>query len=287
MGSRLSALFVRFEEYGWTLKPSRICCPNEIFMSKEWPDVREGVISAYKHMCYKRLVESRPKVLLGLTDVNHKEHARFLQSLTSYHASIAVRIWTGCAMTLSHKKTLESVESAQCPCGEGEQNIPHIAYACGLSPPTTPAVRAWSLLPPCPVRCFPLSTKAPRHQVAMWREACMHIIRALASMPEPIPTFDWKNHCVAIDATMSCAYCIKCLVARSVKDQKYTTSRACVGEVVGHSLAEGEYVFWKGHLLRCMIVKWKRMSQRPALRCVKSALTFWPSSLPPSGPCAL
>ena len=86
---------------------------------------------------------------------------------------------------------------------------------------------------------------------------------------------------------MSCAFCIKRLVARSVKDQKFIASKPCGGEITGHTISEGEYVRWNGHILRCSLKKWKRMSYRPALECCKCASTFWPSSLSPRSVCSL
>ena len=284
--SRFSALVNELEDYGWDLGPAHIVCPDKISLTLVGPELRDRVTVTYRRMCFMRLASRRPRIYLGLKDANSVEHAKYLKSLTSYQASTITRVWTGCAMTLAHRKTVDDSIADCCPCGEGIQDVPHLAYACALTPPLPTHLVAWSkLAPPQSVACL-CPQPASSDMIHLWRQACFHVMTALSSKPNVLPLFDWKNHVIAIDTSLTCAYCIRCIVARTVKDQKYIESRPCAGEIMGHTLSEGECTMMRGHLFRCTIVPWRRSTPRPVRTCSKCAATFWPSALPPV-PCVV
>ena len=98
-GSRLSALRIKLTALGWSFDARYIYLPEQTALGWKWDDLRDRIVLAYKTHQLRVLEERRPGVYAGILPLQPKKHAKMLLKLSTYQASIMMRIWTGCALT--------------------------------------------------------------------------------------------------------------------------------------------------------------------------------------------
>ena len=126
-------------------------------------------LSFYRSTVFRRLAERRPNVFGGLQEVDSKSHRRLLQSMHPHSAMTMIRLWTGSAMTASHKHRIDPTVSNLCECGE-VQDVPQLLYACPLQSPLPLNLEPWRSLEPvqsCGLLC---PMRASVDVKKMWRE---------------------------------------------------------------------------------------------------------------------
>ena len=282
--SRFATLKKQVIRLGWEVDLPLLKIPgmNDTRLDRPWGSVRERIVDAYMCKARENLIMRRPALYGGLSGISRKAHKRMVKSLHPYRVMVLMKIWTGCAMTKSHKRTVGGVESGVCECGEAEQTLSHLLYVCPLSPPCPPSVLLWSSLPPAASSSLLFLSCFPPWLYSVWSDVCQRAVDILSKQCVHRPTdFDWKNHEVTLSQDAQYAFCIKCLVVRKSRDYKYIASAECHGSVFGNTCCEGDYIRVGTHLARCMFRSWKRAAARPKMSCVWCGCEWWPSSVPP------
>ena len=250
------------------------------------------------------LSERRPKLYLGIGDVNVAQYARFLKKVSSYRAMILARIWAGCPMTRAHKRTIDKSVNDMCMCQMETQDIAHIVFRCPLLPSPPASVSLLSSLPPAFTSALILSKHLHRDVLEGWKAACMRAVTFLehrathvsdradvqadqedATRVQSSPT-DSRGHIPMLDSTSTYTYCAKCHVARRIRDVQHLYTKRCAKEEA-QVICEGDYAVINGHCVRAQMARWRRSALRPQMVCVFCASAWWASGPPPSPSCAV
>ena len=100
------------------LEPRRIKTSwREISLGWMWADIRPMLLHDLKRTEFALLERRRASLYQGIDVLDWKAHRKLLKSLNSYHAMTLLRVWTGCPMAGSHKKTLGLIQDPSCTCG--------------------------------------------------------------------------------------------------------------------------------------------------------------------------
>ena len=243
-----------------------------------WPLFKETLSRQFRRATLHMARTRRPVTYEGLEDIHIICHRKLLRELHPHAVTIMLRVWTGCAMTAKRKHLLDPAYSPMCQCEQAEQTIEHLLYHCPLVSPIPDDLREWQSKPSAFSITLLCSYWATPDDMAKWERMCKRAIHILAQSVHPERRVEWKGHCVAYDTTLSLVYCIRCHISRKSRDQAFITTQECEGDMLGVSLAEGEYVRVEHHLLRLTMRDWKRASLRPALTCIFCKRWAWARS---------
>ena len=225
----------------------------------------------------RRLAERRPTLFSGLEGWNHKQHNRLLLAVSPYERMVLVKLWTGAAMC-QHKRSQVYGESASCVCGCDDQTLRHLLWECPCVPPPPVSIEYRRHLPNSQAVSHILPPMASRVDVDLWKQSCMRAVRILAKNPnarlthrEPVDT---SGHDVAVNASGSYAFCMKCFVTRRIRDKKWIWARECKHEQ-RESRAIGETWTYEGHEITLTMERWKIMAERPSMHCCICEHRVW------------
>ena len=243
---------------------------GEIDLRRKWSWAREEFVKVARKGSFRRLEERRPRVYEGLTTVDVTQHKKLLREVSSYQASVLLRVWSGVAMT----RELEN------------QTIDHLLFRCPLSGTVMPEEEAWASRQAAQTVALLCPREIDPDVKKVWRNLCFKVLHVLSSpLVSAPPVFDWKGHQVITILCERFSYCGVCHVIRKARDSKYIASRECArrGE---HPTWVGEYRWSAGHPVRCMLVKWKFALLRPKWVCA-CGVSWWPESSPPVRACMI
>ena len=116
--SRLPALKKLLNRLDWSLDLHYLQCHTHIMLDQDWTMLSKSINRAYKESQYAVLAARRPRVFEGLTSIDARFMRKILRGLGNFQAAILVRVWTGAALTASHKHTLDKSCSPECTCGD-------------------------------------------------------------------------------------------------------------------------------------------------------------------------
>ena len=131
---RTSAFLRWAKRANWTIKHNylEVTGCGFIRLSRVWSEVREEIRETYRRSMMAAVVKRRPLLYEGLRDLNHKEHRKFISSLSPHSASLILRVWSGAAMTASHAHTVGARDAPTCECGAERQTVKHLVFDCRL-----------------------------------------------------------------------------------------------------------------------------------------------------------
>ena len=285
--SRTAALLRYFTTMGWRFDGNLVITEvGEVDLRKKWSWVREDFVKVARRDAFGRLAKRRPRVYDGISVVDVTQHKKLLGEVSSYQASLLLRVWSGVAMTRAHKHTLMTQESPTCACELEEQTIDHLLFRCPLSGSVMPEEEAWASRPPAQTVALLCPREMDPDVKKVWRNLCFKVIKVLSSpLVSAPPDFDWKGHMVTTTPCERFAYCGLCHVIRKARDSKFIASKECPrrGE---HPTWVGEYRWTAGHMVRCKLAKWKFAGLRPKWVCV-CGVSWWPESSPLARACIL
>ena len=242
---------------------------------------RDALFKAYRLHTMSMLVERRPRVYGGLTDIHMKAHQKILKLLPSYESVVLVRIWSGCPMTKSHKFTLKEVESPMCECGEAAQDIPHLLFSCPLTRSDLPLSLSGLSLPPCASSALLFPSFLHLDLFALWVEVCRKAIAIISAKHVQNEHWDTKGHLVTLESTLQYAYCARCHITRRARDIKWIASQEC-SSPNACACTEGDYRFFDDHCVRLEMGTRKLGVLKPRYTCIKvgCGMRWWATGAP-------
>ena len=256
-----------------------------------WTSLRKNAQAHMKNIAFLNLQKRRPLSYGAPYQCDWKVHKRYFASLSAYHASTIMRIWSGVAMTKAHAFSLKLEESPECSCGLGPEDVRHILWTCPYRQRNRPMdLTWWERLPPASSMCLICPYGQSQEFVRAWKRVCAWALAAISGrtrenalihdtpLPSafelPIAYRDINDHCVAIMRDTDYAFCVKCYVARRKKDLHFLTSRRCMKrEEI--PLPVGHYARRDGHLVQLVVAPWKQASLRPRLECKVCGKSQW------------
>ena len=279
---RLSALVKELARRGFVLDESTIATPyREFSLSKSWHELKGRVMEDLKRKAWEELARQTSQPCIGDCSVwTQRAHARLLRKMNKYRQVTLMRCWSGCALTLSHRSTLDPSVSPICGCGCGIQDLHHLAFWCPLSPPPSPSLSSLSSLPRVLSRALP-SPLLPLFCVCRQVESAVcsggfQILTTIQDRHEPPPSLplDTRGHCI-VDADESAySYCAYCHVTRCKRDRNSICAKKCKGRWTSPTCI-GDYVVEQGHCLRLSLTPWKRDALRPRFTCCFCGTSRW------------
>ena len=143
---------------------------------------------ARKDAFYK-LAKRRPRVYEGIASVDVTQHKNLLREVSSYQASVLLRVWSGVAMTRAHKHTIMPQESPLCACELENQTIDHLLFRCPLSGTVMPEEEAWASRRPAQTVALLCPREIDPDVKKVWRNLCFKVIQVLSSplVSAPLP----------------------------------------------------------------------------------------------------
>ena len=102
--------------------------------------------------------------------------------------------------------------------------------------------------------CPPSPTPEIRER---WRLACKRAVQVLSTTPRPRQEEDWKGHEVLLDQTCQYAFCARCHVVRSAKDNRHIAVKPCIPKHDGALIVEGDYMVHNMNCYRLTFREWK------------------------------
>ena len=178
--SRFTSLKCACKKMGWEVSSRLLTTPfGSVPFHRPWDISRPTILSYLKQHAWRHLERRRPATYAGLGDVFVEEHVKLMKTLNSYQQVTIARVWAGCPMSLSHKKTLDPTIDDTCPCGNGPQTIVHLLFSCELLQ-EFPGQSSLQDLTPSFTSALIFSRHLPLEMVGIWRQACWKIIDALS-----------------------------------------------------------------------------------------------------------
>ena len=284
--SRVGTALRILRDMHWKLEDGIVVSPMRINLRLPWATIRRTVMTGLKRFECSLLEKRRSPLYAGIGDLQPKPHRRLLAQLRPFDAAILLRIWGGSVLTRAHRHTVDPTVEPSCMCGFHSQTLDHLLYHCPLVDPPDPPIRAWAARVPGESIALLCPPTADSSIVRIWKRVCLRAIRVVSGVPSPPQETDWNGHEIHHDATATFIFCIRCHVMRKIADSKFLPIRACAGEYMGGVATEGDYIVCQKHVLRLILVPWRRTALRLKWCCQKCPFSVWPHLFPPTRPCA-
>ena len=126
-----------------------------LYWRMDWGQFRRLLIEKFKLVMFSRVAQRRPLVFDRFLCVAYKTHRAMSVKVSLHSGFLSLQVWSGCAMTAAHRKTLDSRVGAMCPCGVGIRDIRHCLYSCSLFPPPSLLERSKRMLAQSVALLFP------------------------------------------------------------------------------------------------------------------------------------
>ena len=247
--------------------------------SLAWAEFRVKILMLLKKNAWEALARRRPKVYGGLSALNIALHRKLLKRLGAYDASVILRVWTGCPMTLSHRRVIEKNCDGICECDLAVQDIPHLLFSCPLRASSLPALSAWSSLPPVCSSALLFPSFLSPSLFGAWEQVCRRCIQVLSTRKAQHVPFNPRGHLIVHDIQEGYSFCCHCYVSRRIRDAHFIAVRECQPHTHGPACI-GDYMRIRAHTARLHLAVWKRHSRRPRWRCEHCAHEWWATSTP-------
>ena len=161
-------------------------------------------------------------------------------------------------LTKSHWHTVDSTIEPACMWGYHTQTLDHPLYFCPLFDEPASSVKAWAMRVPAESIALLCPPDADTSLLKTWKKLCLRAVQVVSGVPSPSPQIDWNGHVVRHDASSTFAYSVRCHTMRSISDSKFLPVKACEGEYAGNSAIQGDNILSQGHVLRLMLVSWRK-----------------------------
>ena len=284
--SHLSTCVQECAKLEWKLERDAIVCDQRALWTTSWHDMRSILIQAYRCTMFQRLAKRREHVYGGLQEISVRQHRALVKQLNPHQTSTLIRVWTGSAMTASHKHRLDPSQPMGCTCGAERQTLQHLMYECPHQKPMPLELSAWQDRPPAQsvAQLYP-ETRDPE-TIATWKSACRRAIEVLTNEEQQQQEEEWNGHCVVLNESRDYAYCIHCHIVRRARDYRHIAVRVCA-PTQEYACVEGEYMRHKQHCYRLVFKNWKRTVKRPAYHCIACGAWSWATGRLTPRVCAL